>query len=91
MILSFKQFARAKDRRVFHQAFNDWLCAASDAELDQFAQLREQLAPNQPCSAMCLARECMTHPELTHRLPPLLRQRLQARNWPLASAGEPGA
>ena len=87
MVISLQAFRAEKDRKVFHRAFNQWLCKAPDAEIEQFGGLREELAPNAVCSAIRLSRRCLSHPELASRMPPLLRQLLQARNWPLVSCG----
>ena len=83
-------YSRAQDeqqRKVFHAAFKDWLCQASDEDYQQLEQARDLFAPNQVCSVFKMARGCMTRTDLAGQLPASLRQLLQERNWPQAGAG----
>lgn len=71
----------ARERKLLHSAFNQWLTVASDDDWQQLMALRAQFAPDQACSVIGLIRGCQKRQALRERLPVSLRQLLRERHW----------
>ena len=73
-------------RSRFHAMFERWLCNATDQEYQEFANLRELIAPGQVCTVIQIALTCLRDPVMINRLPASLREALLAENWPVGYA-----
>lgn len=79
--------ADVEERKRYHAIFNAWLIQASEAECQQFEDVRDRIAPNEVCSVVSLLRRCLASQELMQLLPPsMLRLLWRERCWPQADA-----
>ena len=84
MVMSIRHTLTAAECKAFDMSFADWLCKASDAELEQFELLQSKYPSNAIRTNYMFVAECLNLQDRRAMLPASLVQRLQAASWPPA-------